>query len=290
MTDDLADVEDRLRATYRAVAATTVLKTHDPGDSAPPNNELHLPAEPRRPPRLVAAMATVAVLVAGAVAAVTMASMHRQGSITNLATGPGTVAALPRLTFDPALEPRRTPLGAWDTLPTMSAIQEYEIAPGRGRPNGFRYLAFTQKLSASGTSFPTATLVLTSAAVGEFDLSAVRSQLRCGAFLDLRGRPAVAGRDPSTGAVTFVWREEPEVAAVLMISGYRFEDAVTMAGRLKVADASQWSSAVAGVSRVESESDRDAVWREFERFRTASDEPSRTPVTTLPAVGDPCGG
>lgn len=65
MRNDLAGVEHRLRAAYRAVAATTELGVERRVEPAPPPG-------PRRPPRLVAASITLAVLAACAVAALVL--------------------------------------------------------------------------------------------------------------------------------------------------------------------------------------------------------------------------
>jgi len=94
MNDNLADIEERLRATYRAMAATTVLKAESRGDPPPPDHDLALPPEPRRPSRLLAAMATVAVLVAGTIAAVVVTERDRPSETTRVATQPTTTEAL----------------------------------------------------------------------------------------------------------------------------------------------------------------------------------------------------
>lgn len=95
MNDDLSDVETRLRATYRAVAAATVLDVDDPDGVA-------LPPRPRRAPRLVAALATL-----GVVATVVLTQWNGPPVTTQVATQPSRTDAVgaTSTTVDGAVEP-----------------------------------------------------------------------------------------------------------------------------------------------------------------------------------------
>lgn len=95
MRNHLANIEDRLRATYEAVAATTVV-TPEASD-IPPTEPHGLSGAPerRRPRRLVAAMATLALLIGGGVTAVVLKSNTEDTATTQVATAPTTTAALP---------------------------------------------------------------------------------------------------------------------------------------------------------------------------------------------------
>jgi hypothetical protein len=85
MTRDLSEVEDRLRATYRAVAATTVLAEDQPS----PPQTAPAPTDGRRMPRLVTAMAMLALLVAGVLATLVVRAPREVGSgTTEVATQP----------------------------------------------------------------------------------------------------------------------------------------------------------------------------------------------------------
>jgi hypothetical protein len=87
MNDDLADVRERVRAAYQAVAATTVLVADEPtrpraGESPPPR--------PRRELILVGAIALSLLIVGGVVALISL-DTHR--STTLIATVPSTAFA-----------------------------------------------------------------------------------------------------------------------------------------------------------------------------------------------------
>ena len=94
MKDDLADIESRLRATYRAVAAATVLEADDGGHPAPLRHDLDLPREPRRPRRLVATMTMAAAVIAGVTATVVLIERDRPSATTQVATQPAPTEAL----------------------------------------------------------------------------------------------------------------------------------------------------------------------------------------------------
>ncbi len=95
MNDDLSDIETRLRATYRAVAATTALDVENPGDVA-------LPPGPRRAPRLVAALATL-----GVVTTVILTQWNGPPVTTQVATQPSRTDAVgaTSTTAEGAVEP-----------------------------------------------------------------------------------------------------------------------------------------------------------------------------------------
>lgn len=93
MTDDLCEVKERLRATYQAVAATTVIGIEDPNKRATRNHEPAAATRYHRSSRLVIATATVAVLLGSAVAALISSEWHIHGSRrTKVATGPPATA------------------------------------------------------------------------------------------------------------------------------------------------------------------------------------------------------
>ena len=94
MNDDLSDVETRLRATYRAVAATTVLDVDDPDVALPPG--------PRRAPRLVAGLVTL-----GVVATVVLTQRNGPPVTTQVATQPSKTDAVGATdtTVEGAVEP-----------------------------------------------------------------------------------------------------------------------------------------------------------------------------------------
>ena len=95
MRNDLADMEDRLRATYEAVAATTVV-TPEASD-IPPTESHGLAGAPerRRPRRFVAAMATLGVLIGGGITAALLERSSKDTLTTQVATAPTTTAAVP---------------------------------------------------------------------------------------------------------------------------------------------------------------------------------------------------
>ena len=88
--DDLGGVRDRLRAAYRAVAATTVLDADSPGDPALMDHDVALPPGRRRANRLAVVMATFAVMAAGFVATFVLSDRDRRSSTTQVATQPAT--------------------------------------------------------------------------------------------------------------------------------------------------------------------------------------------------------
>lgn len=90
MTEDLSEVESRLREAYQAVAATTVVAAPEENRHWAPVHRIVLPPEHRRPRRLLRAVA-LAVLMAGAVATVLVAGNDPHRSTpTQIATAPST--------------------------------------------------------------------------------------------------------------------------------------------------------------------------------------------------------
>jgi hypothetical protein len=83
---DVPEVEKRLRATYQAVAATTVVPAENRG----------IAPGPRPPRRFVTALATMVVLVAGLAATVLLRERGSERSTTTeVATAPSTTAPVP---------------------------------------------------------------------------------------------------------------------------------------------------------------------------------------------------
>ncbi len=96
MRRDAAEVEERLRVTYQAVAAATVVGAEG-RDNAPTLAQRPLvPPGPRHARRLVPALATLAILIAGVTSAVVLRERFTDGSATTeIATAPTTTAPVP---------------------------------------------------------------------------------------------------------------------------------------------------------------------------------------------------
>lgn len=102
MKRDVTEVEERLRAAYQAVAATTVVRAENRDTGSTPARVPAPPPGPRHPRRLVTALATLVVLVAGVAATVILREPASESSATtNVATAPSTAAPVPSQT-DPA--------------------------------------------------------------------------------------------------------------------------------------------------------------------------------------------
>lgn len=298
--DSLDETADRLRR----VLAT---KANDlgPGDGAEWSEVqlARLTDQPGRPPaKPLVRLLTVGAAVLVVVAAGVFTTLHRPDSVSVTDNAGSDIAdsrppfpsGLPFLTFDEGLVPGAAPLTPWATRPTISGFMEYhDLLFPDGSRQPFRHVGFDQKLAADGSTIPTATLVLTGATSEQFAPSTIMGILECSAELQVRGHPTVVGKDPVTGSIVLVWREQPDIAAVLMITGYRLDDAVALADHLVVVTAQQWSSFLEGLSSKNSSSSDTAsrssqVWTQYERFRHGQGNYSGPPTTTLVASGIPC--
>ena len=95
MRRDMAEVEERLRVTFQAVARTTVVPAANPGDAVGLDSGLATPPVPRRPRRLVAAIATLVAFVVAGAATVVLRDRDMDSSTTEIATAPTTTVAVP---------------------------------------------------------------------------------------------------------------------------------------------------------------------------------------------------
>ena len=92
---DMAEVEERLRATFQAVARTTVVDAPNRDDAASPRPGLVTAPAPRRPRRLVPAVATLVTVIAAGAATVVLPERDPNSSSTEIATAPTTTVAVP---------------------------------------------------------------------------------------------------------------------------------------------------------------------------------------------------
>ena len=96
MKRDVTEVEERLRATYQAVAATTVVLAERGDTGRTPAQVPATPPAPRHPRRFVTALVTLVVLVTGVAATVILSERGSEHSATtNVATAPSTSAPVP---------------------------------------------------------------------------------------------------------------------------------------------------------------------------------------------------
>lgn len=284
----MTDIEsfDDVEAHLRLVLATKAEVMRD-GDGADWNDLRATPlpmddpawTRPTRVARFAIAGAAVLALFVGI--AVTAGGRSEPARRTvGAGIGASTSDSLPFLTFDNAsLTPRRPPIGAWSTVPTVSGVQEYNIA-GPDGSRRYRWVAFSQILAADESVSSTVTLALSDAADGHFDPQAVADRLECSRATEVRGHPAIVGRDGADGRITYVWREQPSVAAVLTITGYRADDASNLASRLAVVSSDRWRLAVGDAPRVGDANAIDANWQLFEQLRLGTNNTG--PLVTTP--------
>ena len=91
MKRDVTEVEERLRAAYQAVAATTVVRAENRDTGSTPAGVPAPPPGPRHPRRFVTALATLVVLVAGVGATVILRERASESlGATKVATAPST--------------------------------------------------------------------------------------------------------------------------------------------------------------------------------------------------------
>lgn len=99
MRRDMAEVEERLRAAFQAVAQTTVVDAANRDDAAAPGQAMGpgpaMSPGPRRPRRLVPAIATLVTVVAAGAATVVLRERDTNSSTTEIATAPTTPVAVP---------------------------------------------------------------------------------------------------------------------------------------------------------------------------------------------------
>lgn len=88
MSNDLSEIESRLRATFQAVASTTVVGADGREGQTPRAHGFFPPPEHRRPRRLVTAMAVLAILIIGAAVTMVVARDDTDRAPTAIATAP----------------------------------------------------------------------------------------------------------------------------------------------------------------------------------------------------------
>ena len=95
MRRDMAEVEERLRATFQAVARTTVVDAPNRDDAPAPAPGPATPPGPRRQRRLVPGIAILVTVIAAGAATVVLREGDTTSSTTEIATAPTTTVAVP---------------------------------------------------------------------------------------------------------------------------------------------------------------------------------------------------